>query len=343
MNFNRLNKTIALIVFLIAFVVVYSTAQPSVSFWDCGEFIASAFYLQVTHPPGAPVFLILGRLFSMIPLASNIAFRVNIISIITSALSILFLYLIIVKVIENYKGKKPENLIDALGTYIAAAIGALAFAFSDTFWFNGVEAEVYASSTFLFGAITWLMMQWNDRADFKDSEKYILMIAFLIGVATGVHLMSVLAIVPVVMIIVFRKYMEDEAACKKTGYIFLAHVGVILVIAFAMWGAQTSKTPPTQTQYQDYDTKFKLIALAISAVIMGTFWRKIFSRNSFYLPLIIGGAALFIVYPGVVKNLPEFMTLIGENNIIIEVLILVIIFAALGYGTYYAVKEIEIA
>ncbi len=339
MNFNRLNKIIALIVFLISFVVLYSTVQPSVSFWDCGEFTAAAYYLQVPHPPGTPFFLILGRVFAMIPFAANTAFRVNMISVLTSALSIFFLYQIIVKVIENYKGKKPENLLDALGTYIAAAIGALAFSFSDTFWFNGVEAEVYASSTFLFGAIAWLMMQWNDRADSKDSGKYILMIAFLIGIATGVHLMSVLAIVPVVMVIIFRKYMDDEAACKKTGYIFLAHVAIIIIIAFAMWAVQTSKTPPTQSQYQDYDFKIKLMAVGISAVIMIIFFKKIFSKNSFYLPLMIGGAALFLVYPGVVKFLPELMTDIGKNNIMLEVLILLIIFAALGYGTYYAVKE----
>jgi hypothetical protein len=94
-------------------------------------------------------------------------------------------------------------------------IGALSFSFSDTFWFNGVEAEVYALSTFLFGAVVWLMMLWNEKADRKDNEKYLLMIAYLIGLSTGVHLMSVLAIVPVVMIIMFRKYLEDEGALKK--------------------------------------------------------------------------------------------------------------------------------
>ncbi len=339
MNYKPLHKIIGLIVFLISFLVVFSTAQPSVSFWDCGEFISASYYLQVPHPPGTPFFLILGRLFAMIPFAANIGFRVNTISSLASGFSVLFLYLIAVMLIENYKGKKREGLLDALSVYIPAAIGALAFSFSDTFWFNGVEAEVYATSTFLFAGVTWLMMRWNERADSKDSEKYILMIAFLIGIATGVHLMSVLAIVPVVMVIVFRKYLEDEEACKKTGYIFLAHIGLILVIAFAMWAAQTSTTPPTQEQYIDYDNKFKLMILGLSGIIMGVYWKKIFTRNSFYTPLIIGGIALFLVYPGVVKFLPEIMTALGENNIIIEIIILLVIFGALGYGVYYATKE----
>jgi Protein O-mannosyl-transferase TMEM260-like len=339
MNYKLLNRIIAVIVLIISAVVLFSTVQPSVSFWDCGEFTAAAYYLQVPHPPGTPFFIIIGRLFSMIPFVANIALRVNTISVLTSASSVFFLYLIIVKVIENYKGRTPKNLSDALGTYIAAAIGALAFSFSDTFWFNGVEAEVYATSTFLFAAVTWMMMEWNERADAKDSEKYLLMIAYLIGIATGVHLMSVLAIVPVVMVIVFRKYLRDEKACKQTGYILLANVALILIIAFAMWGSQTGKNPPTQAEYQAYDTKFKLIVFGISAVIMGAFWKKVFTRNSIYTPLIIGGIALFLVYPGIVKYLPAVMAALGENNVLISVIILLLIFALLGYGVYYTVKE----
>ncbi len=223
MNFKLLNKITAGIVFIISFIVLFMTVQPSVSFWDCGEFISASYYLQVPHPPGTPFFLLLGNIFSKIPIVENIGLRVNLISVISSALSVLFLYLIAVKLIENYKGKKADNMFDAISTYISAAIGALAFSFSDTFWFNGVEAEVYAFSTFLFAAVTYLIMRWNEQADNKDSEKYILMIAYLLGLATGVHLMAVLAVVPVVMIIMFRKYVDDEVTLKKTAYIFLAH------------------------------------------------------------------------------------------------------------------------
>ncbi len=338
MNYKLLNRIFASVVFLISAIVLFSTVQPSVSFWDCGEFIAAGFYLQVPHPPGAPFISILDRIFSMLPIAGNIGLRVNVISVLASAFTIMFLYLIAVKLIENYRGRKPENIWEGVSTYTAAAIGALSFSFSDTFWFNGVEAEVYAMSTFLFAFVAWLMMHWNERANQKDNEKYLLMIAYVIGIASGVHLMSVLAIVPVVMIILFRKYVKNEEETKKTGYIFLAHVGIILIVAFAMWASQTSTAPPTPQEYQSYDTKFKMIILGISIVIMGVFWRKIFNKNSFYLPLIIGGAALFAIYPGVVKILPGILADIAINNDFLGATLFIVILGLLGYGVYYSTK-----
>ena len=215
MNLRTLHKIYAAVVFIVSLVVFWMTVQPSVSFWDCGEFTAASFYLQVPHPPGAPFFLILGNIFSKIPFFDNVGFKVNLISVFSSALTIFFLYLVAVKLINNFKGRKPDTLFDAISTYTAAAIGALSFCFSDTFWFNGVEAEVYALSTFLLALTVYLMMRWHERANEKDNEKYLLMIAYLIGISTGVHLMSILALVPVVMVIIFRKYMDDEVALRK--------------------------------------------------------------------------------------------------------------------------------
>jgi len=339
MNLRTLHRLYAAAIFIISLIVYFMTAQPSVSFWDCGEFIASSYYLQVPHPPGAPFFLILGNIFSKIPFFSNIGFRVNIISVLSSAFAVFFLYLVAVKLINNYKGRRPETLLEAVTTYTAAAIGALSFCFSDTFWFNGVEAEVYAFSTLLVAAITYLIIRWNERADNKDSEKYILAIAYLVGLSTGVHLMSVLTTVPVVMVIFFRKYLEDEEALKKTGYILLVHAGIILLLAFVWWAGETSKIAPTADQYKDFDTKFKLMFVGISAVIMGIYWRKVFSRNSFYVPIIIGGIALFAVYPGVVKYLPALMTAIGQENNFVELIVFVLILALLGYAVRYSIKN----
>ena len=339
MNLRTLHKIYAAVVFIVSLVVFWMTVQPSVSFWDCGEFTAASFYLQVPHPPGAPFFLILGNIFSKIPFFDNVGFKVNLISVFSSALTIFFLYLVAVKLINNFKGRKPDTLFDAISTYTAAAIGALSFCFSDTFWFNGVEAEVYAFSTLLVAAITYLIIRWHERADNKDSEKYILGIAYLVGLSTGVHLMSVLAIVPVVMVIFFRKYMDDEEALKKTGYILLVHAGIILLLALVWWAGETGTTPPTTDQYKDFDTKFKLMFVGISAVIMGIYWRKVFNKNSFYLPIIIGGIALFVTYPGVVKYLPAVMTAIGKENIFIEIVTFVVILALLGYAVHYSIKN----
>ena len=337
MNHKVIHKIIAALVFLITLFQFLMTVQPSVSFWDCGEFIAASFSLQVPHPPGDPLFLILGRVFSMIPFGANTAYRVNMISVFASAFSTLFLYLIVVKLIENYRGKEPRSLLEIISTYIAAAIGALAFSFSDTFWFNGVEAEVYASSTFLFSFIIWLMLLWNEKADDKNNEKYLFMIAYLIGLSTGVHLMSVLAIVPVVMVIIFRKYVRDDETCKKSTYIFLGHSAIVLLVASMLWAGQKSATVPSPEEYKAFDSKFLWIMIGISAVYMAAFWKKIFNRNSFYLPLIIGGIALMVAYPGVVKLLTEGVRYIGGDDIAIDVIVIIAIFAILGYAIYWSV------
>ena len=209
------NKIFGFAVFIISLSVFLTTMQPTVSFWDCGEFTASAYLMQVPHPPGTPFFLILGRVFSMIPFADNIGFRVNMVSVLASALSVLFLYLVAVKVILNLKKETPKTLYDALLIYIPASIGALSLAFSDTFWFNAVESEVYATSTFFIAFVIWLMTVWNEKADEPDNEKYIIFIFYLIGISTGVHLMSALAIVPVVMTIYFRKYEPMKRFLRK--------------------------------------------------------------------------------------------------------------------------------
>lgn len=206
MNHKLINRIIASIVFLIAGITYTLTVQPSVSFWDCGEFIAASYYLQVPHPPGAPLHLLIGRLFMMIPFAENLGFRMNMYSVLSAALTSMFLYLVIVKLISFYKKTNPTNLFEAISVYGSAVIGALAYTFADTVWFNAVEAEVYASSMFFVSIITWLILVWYEKADDVNNEKYLLLISYLIGLASGVHLLSVLAIFTIVMIIYFRKY-----------------------------------------------------------------------------------------------------------------------------------------
>jgi hypothetical protein len=340
MNNKLVYRITAAVVFVISFVQFVLTAQPSVSFWDCGEFTAAAYSLQVPHPPGAPFFSIVGRFFSMLPfLGNNVGFRVNMVSVLASALSVMFLYLIAVKLINNFRDKKPEGLLESLATYLAAAIGALSFSFSDTFWFNGVESEVYASSTFLFASITWLIMVWNEKADEIGNEKYLIMIAYLVGISMGVHLMSVLAVVPVIMAVVFRKYVHDEEILKKTGLIFLAHSAFVLVIAIALWSAQKDTTPPSPDEFHAFDSKFVWTMVGISVLFMAIFWKKIFNRNSFYTAVIFGGIGLMVCYPGVVKKIPALPLSFGGDNINMDVIIIAIVVALLVGVVYWAVKN----
>ncbi len=339
MDYKKLNRIFAAIIFLLAALTYFSTVQPSVSFWDCGEFVASSFLMQVPHPPGAPLFLLLGRVMTLIPFASNLAFRVNTISVLTSAFTIMFLYLIAVRVIESFKGRDYKSFFDAFSTYIAAGIGALSLAFADTFWFNAVEAEVYASAIFFIAIVVWLIMVWYRKADEPDNEKYILMIAYLMGLATGVHLMSLLTIPSIVMIIMFRKYVNNEIELKYTAKLFVIHSALILLIAIGMWAAQTGQSAPDSQTYKAFDQRMLMIFVTVTAIFMGIFWKKLFHKNSFYLPIIFGGIALIAVYPGIVKYITDIITKIGGDNTTLDVFIFVGIIAAVGYLAYWANKK----
>ena len=230
-NYIRLNRLIAAIIFLITFVIYFDTMAPTVSYWDCGEFIAVSHTLGVPHPPGSPFFLLLGRIFSMIPFNEDIAFRVNIISPIVSALAVMLLYLTIVKIVTHWRGK-VENLTDVLIVFGGASVGALTFAFTDSHWFNAVEAEVYAFSTFFTAIVVWLILLWNEKADQSGHERYILIIAYMIGLATGLHLLNLLTIPFVTLIIYFRKYKLEWQSFSITVIItaiifFVIHNGII--------------------------------------------------------------------------------------------------------------------
>ena len=250
----------------------------------------------------------------------------------------MFLYLIAVRLI-NKKVEGQKSNFQAIVTFCAAAIGALSLAFSDTFWFNAVEAEVYALSTFFIAFVTWLIILWNEKADEPDSEKYLIMIAYLVGLSTGVHLMSVLATVPIVMIIMFRKYLTDEETLKKTGLLFIIHAAILTVIAIIMWAGETDTAPPSYEAYKEIDTKFLAIFGGVSLIFMGTQWKKIFQRNSFYLPIIIGGIALVAVYPGVVKYIPKLINVISGNDVVMNIVVFAAIFVILGYLIYWSQKE----
>ncbi len=167
-DYIRINRILAGIIFLISFIVYFDTMAPTVSYWDCGEFIAVSHTLGVPHPPGSPFFLLVGRIASMIPISDDIAYRVNILSPLVSALAVMFLYLIIVQVVVQWRGKL-ETVNDALVAFGGAVIGSLVFAFTDSHWFNAVEAEVYAMSTFFTAIVVWLILHWSEKADEKGN------------------------------------------------------------------------------------------------------------------------------------------------------------------------------
>ncbi len=225
MGHSKLNRIIAGSVFLTSLITYVKTLSDTVVFWDVGEFISAAYYLQVPHPPGSPLFLLVGKIFGMIPFASDLAVRLHFTSALASALTAMFLYLSISKLFILWKDA-PETTFDKLAFYGSAAIGALSLTFSPTFWFNAVEAEVYGASMLFIGLITYLSLRWNERADKPGSDKYILLIAYLIGLSLGVHLLALLVFFPFAIIYYFKRY---EFSVK--GYLIF---GAIAVAIFAV-------------------------------------------------------------------------------------------------------------
>src|SRR4030042_5678082 len=188
-------------VFLISLATYLRTVAPTTSFWDCGEFIACSKILGVMHPPGAPLYLLIGRIMALLPIAKDIALRVNLFSVAASAATVLLPYLIIVRLIERWRGtaRTGEDLFIELA---GGVIGALAFAFSDSFWFNAVEAEVYALSMLFTALVVWLALVWEERSQEAGSILIILFIFYLFGLAIGVHLLNILTF-PFVLLIAF--------------------------------------------------------------------------------------------------------------------------------------------
>lgn len=201
---RRTNRYIAGSMFVIALLLYVKTMAPTVSFWDCGEFIATSYILGVPHPPGSPLYLLVGRIFSMLPITDDIGFRVNLISPLTSALAVMFLYLIIVQLVVKWRGKVVTTT-NALITFGAGIVGALTFMVTDSHWFNAVEAEVYSVSTFLTAFVVWLILRWSQKDDVKSHVHYILLLAYVLGLATGIHLLNLLTLPFVALVIYFRR------------------------------------------------------------------------------------------------------------------------------------------
>jgi hypothetical protein len=224
-NFRRLNIITGWILFSISTVVYFLTLEPTVSFWDCGEFILSSFRLQVGHPPGAPLFLIIGRIATLFALgdASKAALMMNALSAVCSGFAILFLFWTIthlVRKVYSGNGRSDSGHIPAIiGSGI---IGALACTFSDTFWFSAVEGELYALSSLVTGLVFWGMLKWEEEADESYSGRWIILIAYIMGLGLGIHRLNLLVIPVIVLVFYFRKYEVSSRGLIKAGLIAAA-------------------------------------------------------------------------------------------------------------------------
>ncbi|NQY10350.1 MAG: DUF2723 domain-containing protein [Flavobacteriales bacterium] len=303
-QFKKYNTYVGSLVFIIATTVYCMTIEPTASFWDCGEYIASAYKLQVGHPPGGPFFQLLGRMFSLFAFGdvTKVAMMINILSALCSSFTILFLFWSITHIGRKLQTTEAEvtqgNMLAILGSGI---VGALAYTFSDSFWFSAVEGEVYAMSSLFTALMFWLVLKWEEHADDERSDKWILLIAYVIGLSIGVHLLSLLVIPAIGIVYYFKRY-----ETTRNGLIaaFIISFIVLIVIQYGIipgiiWLA----------------SKFELF-------FVNTVGLPFNSGIIVYTALIIGGIVAGLRWSKKV------------NNRIVHILLLSFSFILIGYSSY---------
>ena len=290
--------------FLIALANLISTVAPTTSFWDCGEYIAASKTVGVPHPPGAPLYLLIGRLFSMLPLAEDSGLRVNLVSTILSAFTILFLYLCIVRMARSWRGME-KTVTDKISVYGSAAVGALAFAFSHSFWFNAVEAEVYAVSMFFTALVFYLAMLWLDYTDVPMGNRILLFIFYIIGLSCGIHLLNILALISVTYIVAFQKREANFGNIVITGLIGSA-------IIFAIYPIIIQGIPflISIEKLKIWSVVIILIGLIIATILFIKHDKRLAAFGTFAVLLVIIGYSTFLL----IKIRSGLNPFLDENN-----------------------------
>ncbi len=315
-NFNRINTVFGWITFLIAIAVYIMTLEQSVSLWDCGEFISASYRLQVVHPPGAPLFLMLGRLFTLFaePGTNQVAIAVNMLSAVASAATVMFTFWITThfakKMLSIDLNAKTVELGNAITIIGAGLVAALSVTFMDTFWFNAVEAEVYASSSCFMALAFWAILKWEKVKDEPTSDRWIVFIAYIIGLGIGLHLLGIL-VVPAV----FLYYFINKFGANKRNIIRASVIG-LGSIAILQW-VIIPKTPA--------------VAAFFDRIFVNSFGLPFNSGVLFFLLLIVFGIVYGLRYT--IKN----------NKPIANLAILCFAFIMLGFSSYSMVVIRSIA
>ena len=243
MIYNKANNIIGWIICAIACTVYIMTMEPTGSFWDCGEFISSCYKLQIPHPPGAPLFVLMGRFFIILfgdnPMTA--ARAVNFMSAIASGFTILFLFWSVTHFARKLVAKNSETLTNQQVFTIMSAgiVGALAYTFCDSFWFSAVEGEVYASSSFFTALVFWAILKWEQQADHPGADKWLIFIFYMMGLSIGVHLLNLLTIPAIVMVFYFRRYKVTTRGTILAFLVGCVITGVVqkFVIQYTIQGA----------------------------------------------------------------------------------------------------------
>ena len=334
MNYKKLNNITGWIVFAIATFVYLSTMEQTTSLWDCGEYITTANKLEVGHPPGAPFFMMLGRLFSAFASPENAAMMVNSMSALSSSFSILFLFWTITMLAR--KMAKAAGEIDKNTTIAilgSGTIGALAYTFTDSFWFSAVEGEVYAMSSFFTAIVFWAILKWDleddhyntieDKTNATHPNRWILFICYMIGLSIGVHLLNLLAIPAIVFVIYFKKYEFSWKSFIVAGFSALVVLGMIqsVIIPTTVSVADMVERLFTNTFGLPFNSgAFFFLAMLILLIYIGLRWsskngKALLNTAILSLALVLMGYSSFVMIlvrsnanPPLDENNPETLS-----------------------------------
>ena len=306
-KYNLINNVTGWIIFAIALVTYWLTLEPTASYWDCGEFIIQADKLEVGHPPGNPIFMLTARFFANFATdAGSISVMVNAMSGLLSALTILLLFWTITHLTRRLIVSDSEKGELSLAKYIvimgAGAVGALAYTWSDTFWFSAVEGEVYAFSSFCTALVFWLILKWENRADAPHSDRYLILIAYVIGISIAVHLLNLLTIPALVLVFAYRKW-KDMNLVKSLVALLISFVIIVLVLFGLVPGFIRMAQQFELLFVNDFGFSFNSGALAYALIAAAVFIWAIYEsrrqksaflmRLSFLLAVTVSGM-LFI-------------------------------------------------
>ncbi len=289
---QTVHRIVAACVFFYALVIYLLTVSPTASFWDSGEFIAIAHGLQVSHPPGAPLYMLIGRLFSMFVPTEYVSLAVNLVSVFASAFTILLTHLVIVHLVRYWQGTEiaqpgggVRTKLDDVVALAGGVIGACAFAVTDSFWFNAVEAEVYAGSMLFTALVVWLILRWSEIAKAEEAtlasggshpfglqaNRYLILIAYMFGLAIGMHLLNLLAVFFVALIFFYTEYEKPDWSTQKR-VIGLGITAIVGSIVFLSIYPGMIQTLPTIAGAVGAPFAFMLFVIALVGV--GVWWSQ---------------------------------------------------------------------
>jgi len=236
MPYNKLNNLLGWLCFAIAATTYILTLEPSVSFWDCGEFISCAFRLQISHQPGYPLFAMIGKAFSLLSLGDNtkVAYFTNMASALASAATVMFLFWTITALAKKMLVKRGEAVNSSTQTLIMGAglVGALAFAYTDTFWYSAVETIVFAQAALCVSVVFWAILKWEARADEPGADRYLILIAYVMGLSIGIHLLNLLTIPALTLVYYFRR--SNRISTKGTIVAVFTGIALLALVQFGI-------------------------------------------------------------------------------------------------------------